>query len=499
MSVKTSHGRVRRAERGRGGRSRTRFDQAPRIEIVADDPTLTPFAGSAVVGELVRRLGLIPSLDRAIEGAPRVGGVGRVKQRARGLSAGQALVCVAESMLCGGDSMLDVERLRADVSGGELRAVADAPAASTACQLARRFRRTHLRAAEEALAVVANEFDRQLGRDVSEAVTLDFDSTSVEVYGRRKPGAAVNYKGQLVYQPLLCSWAGRGRMLAGELLGGTDSMRADEPRRLLARAVSYLPEGHGEISARFDTGFYRVDLLHDCRERGVRFSISVPRSKAMWRALENIVEEQWQDAQELPDAHVAESTYAPQGWEHEPLRLIIRRVAHPADALSDDPRARRRATIPAEQLNLGLTGEADVVYGYSFILTDLQGEAPAVECHHRERAQIEERIKDQKLGVSLRRLPLSDFDGNRFWLTCTALALNLLALLNDLLFGSDPPGHLPRRRQAKWLRRMLLCVPARVIHHARRIRLRLPAGIPQAELFVRAYGAARGLAPPAAA
>jgi Transposase DDE domain group 1 len=499
LSVKTSHGRDWRAERGRGGRSGTRFDQAPRIEIVADDPTLTPFAGSAVVGELVRRLGLIPALDRAIEGAPRVGGLGPVKQRARGLSAGQALVCVAESMLCGGDSMLDVERLRADVPGAELRAVADAPAASTACQLARRFRRTHLRAGEEALATVANEFDRQLGRDVSEAVTLDFDSTSVEVYGRRKPGASVNYKGQLAYQPLLCSWAGRGRMLAGELLSGTDSTQADEPRRLLARAVSYLPEGHGEISARFDTGFYRVDLLHDCRERGVRFSISVPRSKAMWRALENIAEEQWRDAQELPDAQVAESTYAPHGWEHEPLRLIIRRVAHPAHALSDDPRARRRATIPAEQLNLGLTGEADVVYGYSFILTDLQGEAPAVERHHRERAQIEERIKDQKLGVSLRRLPLSDLDGNRFWLTCTALALNLLALLNDLLFGSDPPGHLPRRRQAKWLRRMLLCVPARVIRHARRIRLRLPAGIPQAELFARAYSTARGLAPPAAA
>src|SRR2546422_1583921 len=40
--------------------------------------------------------------------------------------------------------------------------------------------RSHLRAAEEAFASVANEFDRQLGRDRCEAVTLDFDSTSVE-------------------------------------------------------------------------------------------------------------------------------------------------------------------------------------------------------------------------------------------------------------------------------------------------------------------------------
>ena len=103
------------------------------------------------------------------------------------------------------------------------------------------------------------------------------------------------------------------------------------------------------------------------------------------------------------------------------------------------------------------------MYGYSFILTDLAGEAAAIEHHHRDRAQIEERIKDAKLGVSLRRLPLSDLEANRVWLHCSTLALNLLALLNDLMFGIDPPGHLPRRRQAKFVRRMLLCVPACVI------------------------------------
>src|SRR5215211_1386088 len=108
--------------------------------------------------------------------------------------------------------------------------------------------------------------------------------------------------------------------------------------------------------------------------------------------------------------------------------------------------------------------------------SDLHGSAAGAEHHHRDRAQIEERIKDAKLGVSLRRLPLSDLGANRVWLACSALALNLLALLNDLMFGPEPPGHLPRRRQAKFARRMLLCVPARVIHHARQIILRLPAG-----------------------
>ena len=101
--------------------------------------------------------------------------------------------------------------------------------------------------------------------------------------------------------------------------------------------------------------------------------------------------------------------------------------------------------------------------------------------------------------LSLRHLPSGDEHANRVWLACSALALNLLALLNDLMFGPEPPGHLPRRRQAKFVRRMLLCVPARVIHHARQIILRLPAELPSSEAFARAYHAARGLAPPAPA
>jgi hypothetical protein len=150
---------------------------------------LTPFGGSAVVGELVRRLELIAALDRAIECAPKVGGLGPVKRRARAARRGSCWSRWLESQLCGGDSMLDLERLRADEAGAQLRAVAEVPAASTACQLARRYRRSHLRAGEAAFAGCANALDLQLGRRPENRATLDFDSTGVEVYGRSKPGA----------------------------------------------------------------------------------------------------------------------------------------------------------------------------------------------------------------------------------------------------------------------------------------------------------------------
>jgi Transposase DDE domain group 1 len=480
----------------RGTRRVSAPRQRPPLRIVADDATLTPFGGAAVVGEVCRRLGLVAGLDRAIDGVTRARAF---KQRRRGASAGELLVAMAESMLSGGDAFNDLEQTRADHAGAELRAVPEVPAASTAMQLARRFRPSHLRAAEGALAGAGDRLDRELGRDVAEPVTLDFDSTLVEVYGRRKPGASRAHTGQLAYQPLLGVWAERGRVLAGELLSGADSTRADDTLALVRRALALLPAGHGPVAARFDAGFYRTELLRMLRRKGVSFSISVPRSAAMWRALERIDESDWVPAIDFGDAEVAETDYAPDGWEAEPLRLVVRRVAFAAEGLASDPRARRRRSIPKEQLSLVGSGEATTAYGYSFCLSDMPGEPELVEHHHRARAQIEERIKYHKLGVSLARLPASDLQANRAWLLASAIALNILAMLSDLAFGPDPDERLPRRRQAKYLRRMLLCVPARVIHHARQVILRLPAGLRWAEDFARAYTNARGLSPPSAA
>ena len=356
-----------------------------------------------------------------------------------------------------------------------------------------------LRAVAQVLAGAGDLLDKELGRDPAAPVTLDVDSTLVEVYGRRKPGASRAHTGQLAYQPLLGVWAERGRVLSSALLSGSDSTRRDDTLASVRRSLALLPAGHGHVGARFDAGFYRIELLRMLRRKAVSFSISVPRSSAMWRGLERIDEADWTPAIDFPAAEVVEAEYSPGGWEHEPLRLVVRRVAFAAEGLASDPRARRRRSVPAAHLSLVGSGEASAAYGYSFILTDMPGDPELVEHHHRRRAQIEERIKDHKLGVSLKHLPASDLGANRTWLLASSVALNILAMLSDLLFGPDPDERLPRRRQAKHLRRMLLCVPARVIHHARQVILRLPAGLRWAEDFARAYANARGLSPPLAA
>ncbi len=64
-----------------------------RLEIRADDPSLTPFAGLAVSGELVRSLRLVELIDAEIAAEGRVA---PFKHRRRGVTAGQLIVSLAE-------------------------------------------------------------------------------------------------------------------------------------------------------------------------------------------------------------------------------------------------------------------------------------------------------------------------------------------------------------------------------------------------------------------
>ena len=193
--------------------------------------------------------------------------------------------------------------------------------------------------------------------------------------------------------------------------------------------------------------------------------------------------------------------FTPDGWRHEQLRLIVRRVSVSAsDLLAGHARARRRSTIPAEQLQMVLDGQLDPVYAYSFIVTDIPASEKTtveVEHYHRHRAQIEERFKDAKLGQPLRHLPTGDLASNRLWLTCCLLALNITALVCDIspaaAASGSAPNNTPMRRHGKALRRILFCVPARITRSARQAIVHLPAGFRDLHTFQATYAAAHTL------
>src|SRR6266568_3010033 len=204
MVVRAGHGRVR-----------------GRIQIGADDPSLTGAGGMLAVTELCERLGVIGALDEAM---------GPVKQRARGFTGGQVLTGMAAAQLAGEDFLVGLDRVRAD-QAGQLVTPVPGLATSTATGIARRFTGEHWRGAEAGLAKATA---RMLGllpaeraAELAEGpVTIDIDATDVEVYGSKKRGVAYNYQGQRAGRPHVASWAETEIPLAADLLSGDQDPRS---------------------------------------------------------------------------------------------------------------------------------------------------------------------------------------------------------------------------------------------------------------------------------
>ncbi len=472
----------------------------PSIKIdTRQDPGLTGNAGLLLFGELVRGTHLVERLDLAIDG------VRSFKQRNRGLSGGQALVSVAETIAVGASHLAHLDLVRLDEAGAQVRAVAGTPPPTTAGQLLRRFGIWQCRAAVMELAVAGNELDRQLGLPVAAPVTLDMDSTLSEVYGDKDGLAAFNHEGRNGIRTQLVSWSERRRILSADLRRGSASEKPPAPA-LLRRALQTLPEGHGPVSARGDTGFFSREILATCRRHEVGFAISVPRREDVMNLRLQLKTSDWRPALDMPNAEVAELSFTPAGWQHEPLRLVIRRVRIPENELSSSPRSRRRRTVPKDQLELLAAGQCEYVYGYSFLITDLVGDAAEIEHWHRQRARVEERIKDAKSGAALRHLPMRDQHANWAWMTACVIAHNLTSMLSAVT-ASVNHQHLmhkvatatteedlrrpaPERVQPhnlELVRRWLIGVPGRLVHGGRQVFLLLAAAMPWRQVFDATY------------
>jgi Transposase DDE domain group 1 len=467
-------------------RGRTRSPRGVRIG--APDPSLTGVAGMAAVSELVDRLGVIALLDAAI---------GPIKARARGHSAGQLLVGLAAAQLAGEDHLVGLDRHRADRAAQALTPVPGL-GSTTAAGLAQRLSVGQWAAVETGLAAVSERMLGQLppGRaaGLMQAATIDLDTTDVEVYGRTKRGIAYNYQGQRAGRPHVASWAETGVTLAADLLAGNDDPRPGAPG-LLRRALAGLPRGVRRVALRADAGYFAVDLAVAAHREGVGFAIGAKRITTIWQALAGLQETDWAAAIEMPGAQVAVATYCPAWWPTS-TRLLIRRVRLDSAQISTDPRSRRRRTLHPDQRVLPFEElcEADAVYGYSFLLTNLDVSTPdkaaAVEHWYRHRTEIENIFRDAKHGAALRHLPSGYAEVNTAWMWGALLATSLAGWLHQLVAPSpvtdptDPAAPTPLaglgvrggKAMIATLRHRLIRIPGRLIHHAGRLVLRLPPG-----------------------
>ncbi|ANY07736.1 IS1380 family transposase [Pseudonocardia sp. HH130630-07] len=459
------------------------------MRLGAPDAALTRFSGLAAVTELIDRLGIIDKLDAA---------VGPIKDRDRGCSAGQMLVGMSAAQLCGEDFLVGLDRHRADTAGQALTPVPGL-ASTTAAGLARKFIEGQWAAVETGLGDVHTtaldllaQVDPDRAEQLTADVTIDLDTTDVEVYGRLKQGVAFNHQGQRVARPHVATWADTAVVLAADLGSGRDDPRATSAE-LFHRALAALPAQAraGRVRVRADAGYFAGQLARAALFVGVEFAIGARRIAPLWRILDGVAADGWTDAIDMTGAQVAVADYCPNWWPAA-TQLLIRRVRLDLDhgQVSGDPRARRRRTLyPAQRAlpldDLATVAKVDGVFAYSFIVTNLDVSTPAAaaqaEYWYRHRTKVENLFRDTKHGAALRHLPSGHLAVNRAWMWGALLAATTSGWLHHLTARTRDGrlvGHGVRGGQAMiaTLRRRLITIPARLVRHARGLTLRLPPG-----------------------
>jgi Transposase DDE domain group 1 len=370
---------------------------------------------------------------------------------------------LCETLIAGGECLDDAALLRADAAQEQLRGYT-VPDPTTLGRFLASFNLGHIRQFDRALEQLFVQVQPLLGR---ETVTLDLDATLVEHHGPAgsRQGTRGTYTGKIAWHPLLCFVGETGEWLHGKLRNG-HAAASTGAARFLGECLRRVPDSaRGFLRA--DEGFWGQDFFAWLERRQITYAIGAPQIASVKARIGEIPASDWRPSSYREGSEVASFSWQPKTWKRE-RRFVVRR----------DP------TGVGEQLTLESGG-----YHYYVLVTNDQERSPdELEQWHRAKANVENRIREAKLGLGLDNLPCRGFHANWAYLLCTLLAYNLLCWLKLLAL---PAGE--RNSYAKRLRFRFINLAASVGRSGRRIVLRLAAGYPLLRDFVLALQQIRTL------
>jgi hypothetical protein len=313
-----------------------------------------------------------------------------------------------------------------------------------------------------------------------ELLVVDVDATLVLAGSDAKQGAAGTYKHTFGFCPLL-AYLDRGQApgepLAGLLRpGNAPAGTTADLAELVDLALAQLPAAAATqpVLVRSDSAGGSSRLAWHLRDRRVGFSLGMQTDAHVREAIFAQPESSWipaidPDGSVRPGAEVCELT----GWidlgRWPPgTRVLCRREdAHPGAQL-------RFTDLDGHRFQVFLTDQDDA-------------DLAVLELRHRQRARVEDRIRGAK-ATGLSNLPFDLWRRNQVWLELVLAAQDLTGWTQALLLDGELATAEP-----KTLRYRLLLVAARIVHHARRVIVRLQRSWPWAAELAAAFNRLRAL------
>ena len=414
------------------------FDRR-KIEASFSGGEVSSDGGVMVLRAADRRLGLVGALD-AVIADPRDPDlvthrqVDLLRQRIYGLALGY-------------EDLNDHDTLRKDLawqSGVERgEELASSP---TLCRLENRADR---RTAAAMSRVLVEQFVKSFKAAPAELI-LDFDATDDRVHGLQKGRFFHGYYGDWCFLPL---YVFCGEQLLVSYLRPSNIDVAKHAWAILKLLVTRLRQAwpSSKIIFRGDSGFCRWKMLRWCERHGVDYIVGLAKNS---RLLALAAESRQSAATQFESTQEKQRLfgwldYAAGTWDR--ARRVIAKAEHSAQGAN--PR---------------------------FVVTSLEGDAQALyDDIYCARGEMENRIKEQQLGLFADRTSCQGWWANQFRLLLSSAAYVLMETIRRVgLCGSELA-----RAQVTTIRLKVLKIGTVILRNTRRIRLLFSSAYPYQELF----------------
>ena len=421
------------------------FSGLGRQKIIADfdGGRLTSDAGGLLLRESDRRMGLTASLAECIADRREPA---KITHHLKTLLAQRVF-----GIALGYEDLNDHATLRDDplfAIFAEQRPDPEAPlgSPSTLCRFENAITRRSLTRMAE---VFVEQFIASHQRPPKELV-LDFDPTDDRVHGKQEGRFFHGYYDHYCFLPL---YVFCGDQLLCAYLRPSNIDGAMHSRAILKLIVNRFRRAWPNVRIIFrgDSGFCRWKLLRWCDKHDVGYVVGLTRNPVLERLAEPFMDEAKKayDESGVKQRRFHEVNYAAKTWDRQ------RRVIVKAEVLPKGPNVRFVVT--------NLSETPDVIYDERYTA----------------RGDMENRIKEQQLGLFADRTSCHGFLANQFRLLLASAAY----LLIDHVRREGLKGTELAKAQVTTIRTKLFKIAARVTMSVRRIVFHLSSYSPYQELF----------------
>jgi hypothetical protein len=411
-----------------------------KIEADFEGGDITSDAGSLLLRQVDKRIGLTKAIDRALLDERRKKScdhrqIHLLRQRIYGLALGY-------------EDLNDHETMRHDLAlQSSVETDGTLASASTLCRLENRADR------EMAVAIHRVLIDQFIAsfKEPPKKLILDFDATDDPVHGQQEGRFFHGFYRHYCFLPL---YVFCGSQLLVGYLRPSNIDGARHTWAILSLLVKRLRKVWPKVKIilRGDSGFCRWRMLRWCDKHSVGYIVGLAKNKRI-----NAMAQEWIDE--------ARDTFEKTGEKQR----IFTTVEYGA-LKWDRP---RRVIVKAEHGRLGSNPR--------YVLTNLAGAPQRLyEKVYCQRGDMENRIKEQQLDLFSDRTSCHNWWPNQLRLLLSGLAYVLLETLRRVALKGTELAH----AQCGTIRLKLLKIGAVILRNTRRIRLHMASAYPHQQLFL---------------